>query len=177
MSHINPARSTSLRRNISTSSQTGIDSNKPRRQRSLVRPERERNDPNNRLYHYRLRAANGQNESNHLAPSRTGNQPAPLASQETFKPLERRPTAREQLLRRGRSILGREEKHDDDEPRGAIEYDDPQRKRGCCAGFSPWMAYCRIITCCIPKPLLRCAGKKSTYRTCLVQLITGIRYS
>lgn len=167
MSNINPGYSncsTSLRRNISTSSHTGIDGNKPRRQKSLVRPERERNDPNNRLYHYRQRAVNGQNERNHLAPSTTGNQPTPVTSQQVSKPLERRPTTREQLLRRGRSILGREEKQDD-EPRGAIEY-KPQRKRGCCGGFSLWMAYCCIITCCIPKPLLRCAGnnKKTSNR-------------
>jgi chitin synthase len=164
MSDINPGfppRSTSLRRNISTSSQSGLEGNKPRRQKSLVRPERERNDPNNRLYHYRQRAVNGHNESNQLVPSTTGNQPAPSASQYAFKPLERRQTAREQLLRRGRSILGREEKQD--ELRGAIEY-EPQQKRGCCGGFSPWMIYCHILTCCIPKPLLRCAGKLNKQR-------------
>lgn len=36
---------------------TSIRSNAPKRNKSLVRPERDRNDPNNRLYHYRQRAA------------------------------------------------------------------------------------------------------------------------
>lgn len=147
-------RSTSLRRNMSKSSQS--DPNRPRRQKSLVRPERERNDPNSRLYHYRQRAAN---EPDHNHPSTTGNQPPtshPLPP--TPVQLERRPTARQQLLRRGKSILGREEKQEDGDPFEQDGSDDSAKKKGCLSGFSPWMTYCRILTCCIPKPLLRCAG-------------------
>ncbi|KAL0137609.1 glycosyltransferase family 2 protein [Mucor lusitanicus] len=153
-------RSTSLRRNISKSSQS--DPNRPRRQKSLVRPERERNDPNSRLYHYRQRAAN---EPDHNHPSTTGNQPQPSSSQHPLPPtpqqhvqLERRPTAREQFLRRGKSILGREEKLEDGDHFGHDNDDYNSSKKGCLSGFSPWMTYCRILTCCIPKPLLRCAG-------------------
>ncbi|KAG2213305.1 hypothetical protein INT46_007518 [Mucor plumbeus] len=141
-------RSTSLRRNISKSSQS--DANRPKRQKSLVRPERERNDPNNRLYHYRQRAAN---EPDHNHPSTTGNQPPPTAQVQ----LERKKSTREQFLRRGKSILGREEKQEEEEHQQEdVEYKN--KKSSCLSGFSPWMTYCRILTCCIPKPLLRCAG-------------------
>lgn len=133
-----PARSTSLHRNMSKSSQ--IDGNKPKRQKSLVRPERERNDPNNRLYHYRQRAAHGQDD---LAPSTTGNQP-PIVNQ------------REQFLRRGKSILGREEKQVGESTGGAITFVEQKKKNN---GFNPWMTYCVILTCCIPKQVLRCVGK------------------
>ncbi|KAI9483316.1 MAG: chitin synthase-domain-containing protein [Benjaminiella poitrasii] len=166
-----PHRSISLRRNKSKSSQVALDGTKPRRQKSLVRPERERNDPNNRLYHYRQRATSGQyNDNTDLAPSTTGNQPnlgrhpssstAAVGHRTTAShPLERRPTAREQFLRRGKSILGREEKQEEEEEfsEGAIEY-DVNKRRGCLSDFHPWLTYCRILTCCIPKPLLRCAG-------------------
>ncbi|KAG2206294.1 hypothetical protein INT47_007308 [Mucor saturninus] len=111
-----PPRSTSLRRNMSKSSQ--VDG-KPRRQRSLVRPERERNDPNNRLYHYRQRAG----QTDDLAPSTTGNGPPnqpPLPA----------PPHREQLLRRGKSILGREEKNET--TGGAITFvEQKQKSTGC----------------------------------------------
>lgn len=156
------ARSTSLRRNLSKSSQTD---NKPRRQRSLVRPERERNDPNNRLYHYRQRA--NQQEETQIAPSSTGNtttaniqrQPSAASTRQT-RPLERRTTTREQFLRRGKSILGREEKQEHlTITGGAIDYyDEEEVSRKCCSGFNPWMTYCRILTCCIPKQILRCVG-------------------
>jgi chitin synthase len=161
MSDAEIGRSTSLRRNLSMASQK--NDGKPRRQRSLVRPERERNDPNNRLYHYRQRVSNQMGEENDIAPSTTGNYPmaAPPPHNPTLppsqRPLERKPTKREVLLRRGKSILGREEKHDDTTD-GAIDY-DIKKKKGC-ADFSLWMTYCRILTCCIPGPLLRCAGKK-----------------
>lgn len=119
-----PTRSTSLRRNMSKSSQ--IDG-KPKRQRSLVRPERERNDPNNRLYHYRQRATTE-------TPT-----PAPI-----------------QPLRRGKSILGREEKGELEQ--GAIYFEQKQRKN-----CSLWMTYCILLTCCIPKQLLRCVGKSTIH--------------
>lgn len=149
-------RSSSLRRNFSKSSHKGLEGNKPSRQRSLVRPERERNDPNSRLYHYRQRAANEQDTN--LAPSSTGNQPLRTTSmrRNDMPTLERRPTARQNLLRRGKSILGREEKIDHVD--AAIDYDNENKKGKWC---DPWLTYCQIITCCIPKQLLRCAGKQN----------------
>ncbi|KAI8644861.1 chitin synthase-domain-containing protein [Parasitella parasitica] len=144
-------RSTSLRRNMSKSSQS--DANRPKRQKSLVRPERERNDPNGRLYHYRQRAAH---EPDHSHPSTTGNQP-PQAPPTSAR-LERRTTTSKQFLRRGKSILGREEKQEDEQEIQQQETEYSNRKSSLFSGFSPWMTYCRILTCCIPKPLLRCAG-------------------
>jgi chitin synthase len=140
-------RSTSLRRNLSKSSKAA-DGNKPRRQKSLVRPERERNDPNNRLYHYRQRVTNTTEDETNLAPSTTGNQPV--------RQLERRPTKREVLLRRGRSILGREEKQDDELLGNSIDYNSDKKRS--CTDFNPWLTYCHILTCCIPSPFLRCVG-------------------
>ncbi|KAI9494756.1 chitin synthase-domain-containing protein [Zychaea mexicana] len=129
---------------------------RPRRQKSLVRPERERIDETHRQYHYRRHAS-----KRGVAPSTTGNQP-----------LERRVTGRKQsLVRRGRSILGREEKDEDDDPRrhigasvsggggaeGAVNTESDQ------GSFwsrlpNPWLFYCRILTCCIPGSLLTACG-------------------
>lgn len=136
-----PARSTSLRRNKSKSSQ---HDGKPKRQRSLVRPERERNDPNNRLYHYRQRAG----QTDDLAPSTTGN--APLNPPPPIPIVQNR----EQFLRRGKSILGREEKAES--TGGAITFVEQKQSN---SGCNLWMTYCIILTCCIPKQFLRCVGK------------------
>ncbi|RCH94197.1 Chitin synthase, class 3, partial [Rhizopus stolonifer] len=128
-----------LQRNKSTSSQ--LSNCKPRRQRSLVRPERERNARNSRLYYYRQRAT----QDTPSDPTR--NQPVKTIPQD---PTFRRSTAREQFLRRGKSILGREEKD-------VIE-NTTNQKTNWFSGFDPWMTYCRLITFCIPGPILRCAG-------------------
>ncbi|CAO3669143.1 unnamed protein product [Rhizopus microsporus] len=85
----------------------------PKRQRSLIRPERQKNDANNRLYHYHQRA--------------------------------------ETSLRRGKSILGREEDHE-----VVNEYDI--KSSGFLSNFQPWQTYCTLLTCCIPKQCLRFAG-------------------
>lgn len=181
---------------------------RPRRQKSLVRPERERIDASHRQYHYRKHATN--RGADHVAPSTTGNQPLPqqqqfqqqeqLHQQQDHSPyipdhsgpstadairpverkpskrLERRPTARKQLLRRGRSILGREEKNSDEET------EDVRRRDAIGAGEQssdadfgrivyskkggsfwanlpdPWQTYCRVLTCCVPGHALLAFG-------------------
>ncbi|KAI8137132.1 chitin synthase-domain-containing protein [Fennellomyces sp. T-0311] len=149
-----------LNQNIGSSSATDNSyllqpSQRPRRQKSLVRPERERIDENHRQYHYRRHAST----SRGVAPSTTGN-----------RPMERRVTGRKPtVIRRGKSILGREEKDDDDDPRrqigaglsgsggeGAVntEYRDSFWQQL----PNPWLLYCRVLTCCIPGSLLTACG-------------------
>ncbi|KAG0167648.1 Chitin synthase, class 3 [Apophysomyces sp. BC1015] len=148
-----------LNRNLSLASNTsspeepplvsdGLQFNKPRRNKSLVRPERERIDPSHRQYHYRQATINRGSE--HVEPSTTGNQPT------RQRTLERRPTRRQSVPRRGRSILGREEeeaKQSDEE-----NLDEPPTTNSKTCLPDPWLTYCRLITCCFPKPVLRLAG-------------------
>ncbi|KAI8063534.1 chitin synthase-domain-containing protein [Gongronella butleri] len=97
--------SSNLERNLSTSSrvsrQTSQTGNAPRRQRSLVRPERERIDARHRQYHYRQRTINrGQTQQN-VAPSTTGNQPflqqsPPQSPPQGFQQLHQQPQGYQQ---------------------------------------------------------------------------------
>ncbi|CAO3589157.1 unnamed protein product [Absidia cylindrospora] len=132
-----------------------------KRKRSLVRPERERVDTTHRQYHYR-QAANRQDQV--VAPSTTGHLPArsvvttgrSSGSMLVGDGAAIGADSTGLLLRRGKSILGREEKHDlaqDDD-----DDDDQHGSKNKRKWPSPWFAYCLLITCCIPKPLLRCAG-------------------
>lgn len=147
----------------------------PKRTKSLVRPERERIDKTHRQYHYR-QAANKQ-DPDKVAPSTTGHLPA--------RSVERQATTTDHrglgggdasttligtstdvtgadstglLLRRGKSILGREEKQtwEEDEASDTVDPDKDNKRKW----PSPWYAYCLLITLCIPKPMLRCAGNK-----------------
>jgi chitin synthase len=220
-----------LARNQSTSSRlsrrttTGNDgtTRTPRRQKSLVRPERERVDANHRQYHYRQRAGN--RDQDMVAPSTTGNQPnrqtdnqqqrqqqeqeqdqqqgqqvrrAPSNRRLERKPtnrqnngnnittgggtgggLERRPTA-SRMIRRGKSILGREKPRRRPDHRSAVaggggddEEDDGDyydSEDGAAINYSrpptlwekmpsPWLSYCRLLTCCIPGAFLGVFGK------------------
>lgn len=178
-----------LRRSVSNSSQlrpardndeeqlatTGL---RPRRQKSLVRPERERIDASHRQYHYRQHAANQGN----VAPSATGNQPLSAAAAEdntssadperrpSSNRVERRPTVRQMFLRRGKSILGREEKLSDSQDHRlhiAGEFSDGaavvhSRKSLRERLPDPWLTYCRTLTCCIPGHLLTLFGMRKT---------------
>ncbi|KAF7724964.1 Chitin synthase, class 3 [Apophysomyces ossiformis] len=91
----------------------GLQFNKPKRNKSLVRPERERIDSTHRQYHYRQATINRGSE--HVVPSSTGNQPIRRNT------LERRPTRtnKNTTLRRGRSILGREDTDDEEDEEAA----------------------------------------------------------
>ncbi|KAG2171563.1 hypothetical protein INT43_008289 [Umbelopsis isabellina] len=119
---------------------------KVKRQRTLVKPERERINVNHPQYHYRKRA---QLQAAQINPSNTGN--GPTISPKLTK------------LGRGTSILGREEKaspHD----RSNIE-SDTSSIRSHDAGqlkprFDAWKLYCKLITCCFPTPFLVLIGKK-----------------
>ncbi|TYJ51248.1 chitin synthase 5, partial [Cryptococcus floricola] len=158
-----------------------------RRKKSMVRPERERIDPNHRLWHYREHAAEDQVD---VQPSSTGNQPYHLRTNGGAN------------LRRGKSLLARETEDIDDSsglnlfkrgatirrkasraaPRqappsgaqsnraGAGATKPDEADVGCCAclgDFAPgpkdcWMTYCYLITICIPGFVIRgIFGKKT----------------
>ncbi|KAH9997760.1 chitin synthase-domain-containing protein [Russula compacta] len=127
------------------------------RKKSLIRPDREKIEPGHRQWHYRTHAARLEDTNvNLVQPSTTGNAP----------------------LRRGRSLLGREEdvhesglalfKHGParrkrQSPAGADEA--PERRRGCLGSIpgphNSWVTYCYLLTICVPPFLLRSCGIRS----------------
>ncbi|CEP13266.1 hypothetical protein [Parasitella parasitica] len=117
-----------------------------KRGKSLVRPERERIDPSHRQYHYRQAASLAPEDS--VQASRTGNLP---------RTLSRRTTTRSAAaLRRGKSVLGREEKAvvEDD-----FAYEPKERKASCWDRVPrPWMLYCYALTFWIPPFVLKICG-------------------
>jgi hypothetical protein len=161
---------------------TGV---RPRRQKSLVRPERERIDPNHRQFHYRQRATEHLGVEQ-VAASTTGN--IPLHYQEVpERRAQRLPSFRRQVppVRRGKSILGREEPSkeksnvksarqtqnspsaggsdssetitgiDSAAPANAVILDDQSKNRL----PDMWNIYVRALTCCFPGSVLRSFGK------------------
>ncbi|KAI9318391.1 chitin synthase-domain-containing protein [Dichotomocladium elegans] len=146
----------------------------PRRQKSLVRPERERIDEHHRQYHYRQQAMT--TTTRVVEPSTTGSRPAPseqrprYASGRWSKPAEDRSNP----LRRGHSILGRSDRRPGDEddvgaaggavmtssqsPSKLASSNQSPSKRFFCNCSNLWILYCRLLTCCIPNFLLRLVG-------------------
>ncbi|GJE89689.1 glycosyltransferase family 2 protein [Phanerochaete sordida] len=130
------------------------------RKKSLVRPDREKIDPGHRQYHYHSRVAELQQGGNiDYLPSSTGNQP-------------------QDGLRRGKSLLGREEDQHESglalfkrgqtlrrKKAAAAAQPEPHSQSGgrCCNNIGPgpkdaWFIYCYVITCWVPPPLLRVCG-------------------
>ncbi|KAG6815827.1 hypothetical protein H0H87_010971 [Tephrocybe sp. NHM501043] len=139
-----------------------FDPSRMARKKSLVRPDREKIEPGHRQWHYRTHVAQMEDEGQRFGvmPSSTGNYP-------------REP------LRRGRSLLGREEDQHESGlalfKRSAtlrrkrqtgltpIPSNTPEvpKKRGCYRGpgpGGPWMTYCLIITCLVPPAFMRACG-------------------
>ncbi|KAG2190098.1 hypothetical protein INT46_011375 [Mucor plumbeus] len=115
-----------------------------KRGKSLVRPERERIDPNHRQYHYRQAASQAPDDS--IQASRTGNLP---------RTLSRKGTTKSVAIRRGKSILGREEKAIEDD----FAYAQEEKKPSCWDKLpTPWMLYCYILTFWIPPFVLKICG-------------------
>lgn len=151
-----------------------------RRKKSLVRPDREKIEPGHRQWHYRHHAAQLEEEAEEvgpdgirrgaIGPSATGNVPATG-------------------LRRGKSLLGREENVEEPKShlfsRGGATLrrkkhpttggptpsnaagpgaDTTPVKRGIFKNIAPgpvdaWMVYCWLLTVCIPPFLLRSCGQ------------------
>jgi chitin synthase len=153
------------------------------RKRTLIRPERQRVDPTHRNYHY---LQHTQQQNMPVQASTTGNRAdAPLEeydyddvdesnlpyNEQNYGPESpdqspRSPTRAE--LMRGKSILGRElpqriplKPEEPVTPHTKLKKHRPgtvKRKLNEPVHMTPWVFYCRTITCCFPGSLLRCFG-------------------
>uniref|UniRef100_A0A0W0FKT0 chitin synthase n=1 Tax=Moniliophthora roreri TaxID=221103 RepID=A0A0W0FKT0_MONRR len=145
---------------------SGMDAGRVLRKKSLVRPDREKIEPGHRQWHYRSHVAQAEAEGNSrvgVYPSTTGNYP-------------------QTNLRRGKSLLGREE----DVPesglslfkRGTLRRRKStsstqvpilvmeKKDRSCLGDFAPgpkgpWMVYCYLLTFWIPPFLMKSCGLRS----------------
>ncbi|KAG5642552.1 hypothetical protein DXG03_002565 [Asterophora parasitica] len=142
-----------------------FDPSKVARKKSLVRPDREKIEPGHRQWHYRTHVAQLEDDGQHVGvmPSTTGNYP------------------HREGLRRGRSLLGREEDQHESglalfkrstlrRKRNSAPTTLPapppevKKKRGCYSGpgpGGPWMSYCLVITCLIPPMFMKACGLRT----------------
>lgn len=161
------------------------------RKKSLVRPDREKIDPNHRQWHYRNHAAQMEEEQFQdpsavrgmaIGPSATGNLP-------------------QTGLRRGKSLLARDEDVQETRlhmfARGATLRrkkhapavnatasgaagpggDQPPAKKGLFKNIAPgpvdaWMIYCWFLTVCIPPFLLRACGTSYAQHRAFINRLT-----
>ena len=123
--------------------------NPPRRQTSLIRPERERVDPSHRQYHTRLHAAAMVEHTTirHQVVEQ------PVAALDRSNPT-RRSVLRRNLLSKEHDERRSTEK--DVEGHQGIQTPDEIPKN---RYPDVWKAYCYIITCCYPSFLLKAFGK------------------
>ncbi|KAF7336695.1 Glycosyltransferase family 2 protein [Mycena venus] len=155
------------------------------RRKSLVRPDRERIGPGHRQWHYRNRVAQLEEEKESGAEFvPTGSRVLPSGSRFLPTVNESRTGA---AVRRGRSILGREQDSDVRESGLAIfkrtatlrrkpktvetaPLDSADSKRsGCCGDYAPgpkgpWMLYCYLLTCLVPVATMRMCGAREQQR-------------
>lgn len=153
----------------------GGGANDVRRKKSLVRPDRERIDPNHRLYHYRERVAqeNQGGGGMNVLPSTTGNAPPGLRRGKSL--LGREPTEAQEsgltIFKRGTTLRrkGRNKKNESaGDTTGRPAAAAKQEKHGCLGDFAPgpknaWMVYCYLLTICVPGFVLR--GVFSMYKS------------
>ncbi|KAG0260953.1 Chitin synthase, class 3 [Mortierella polycephala] len=124
-----------------------------KRQKSLVRPERERVDRNHPQYYYRNATQNLDGSNIRVQASTTGTDPTGAALGRTGG------------VRRGKSVLGREPEKPG-QPRARpkpnaskrkIELTNPLKKESR-EWPSKWVIYYNAITCCFPAALLKSCG-------------------
>ncbi|KAF9446274.1 glycosyltransferase family 2 protein [Macrolepiota fuliginosa MF-IS2] len=144
-----------------------VDPARVGRKKSLVRPDREKIEPGHRQWHYRSHVAQLEQEGNSrvgIMPSSTGNYP------------------QRDDLRRGRSLLGREEdvhesglalfkrgtlrrkRAQSSSSGGQPPPPPPENRRGCWKGpgpSGPWMLYCYFLTVWVPPFFMRQCGLRS----------------
>lgn len=153
-----------------------FDPERVARKRSLVRPEREKIEPGHRQWHYRTRVTQMEDRSQGIGvmPSSMCRNILPDFFDFTFC-LATGNYPREHL-RRGRSLLGREEDQHESglalfkrnatlrrkRPSGLTPIpNNVLKKKGCWRGpgpGGPWMTYCFIITFLVPPALMRACG-------------------
>lgn len=151
------------------------------RKRTLIRPERQRVDPTHRNFFY-LQHTQQQNMS--VQASTTGNranvpideyddddnEESPLRSNTGYSPGISPQPSPTQPPTRGKSILGRDVPQQREPLKPVVAPEAPARLRKNkgtirrpkpqepAIEMTPWVFYCRTITCCIPPVLLRCFG-------------------
>ena len=155
-----------------------------RRKKSLVKPDRERVDPGHRLWNYRNHAAAMEFDGNGMVgPSATGNYPQAGIGLETpdhaqaYHALGRESAsapARPAQLRRGKSILAREEDIGLDSGQAILRRGGTLRREKGIVGRTeeleqmppqkkgppgPWVIYYKTITAIFPSALLKKMGK------------------
>ncbi|GJJ70739.1 chitin synthase [Entomortierella parvispora] len=127
-----------------------------KRQKSLVRPERERVDRNHPQYYYRNATQNLDGSGVKVLASTTGTDPTGA------------PLGRTGVVRRGKSVLGREPEKPG-QPRVKPKPVNPQKriaipelknplKKATREWPSTWVIYYNAITCCFPAALLKSCG-------------------
>jgi len=161
--------------------QPGFSGSDFKRKKSLVRPDRERIDENHRLYNYRKHAAQFEAEGRGVAAvSRTGHTAtAGLAPDGGHYSHEAYSNATN--LRRGKSILAREEgmanetglsmfkrgatlRRPNNKSGGGLQalpggaYEKRRAAKVTKEPLGPWMLFCLAVTICCPSPLLKCFG-------------------
>jgi len=127
-----------------------------KRQKSLVRPERERVDRNHPQYFYRNATQNLDGSGVKVLASTTGTDPTGA------------PLGRTGGVRRGKSVLGREPEKPG-EPRVKPKPANQKRiaipelknplKKATREWPSSWVIYYNAITCCFPAALLKSCGE------------------
>ncbi|KAF9289779.1 glycosyltransferase family 2 protein [Linnemannia elongata] len=125
-----------------------------KRQKSLIRPDRERIDKNHPQYYYRNATQNLDGSGIKVQASTTGIDPTGATPIRTGG------------VRRGKSVLGREiekpgqrpkVKASDAKRKPIVDIKNPLKKRTKeCP--SPWIVYFNAITCCFPAALLKSCG-------------------
>ncbi|KAF9426234.1 Chitin synthase, class 3, partial [Podila epigama] len=123
-----------------------------KRQKSLVRPERERIDRNHPQYYYRNATQNLDGSNIKVQASTTGNDPTGA------------PLLRATGVRRGKSVLGREPEKPEQRTRpkpppskGKIDMKNPLKGKTR-EWPSKWVIYYNAVTCCFPPALLKSCG-------------------
>ncbi|KAG0372161.1 Chitin synthase, class 3, partial [Mortierella sp. AD032] len=125
-----------------------------KRQKSLIRPDRERIDRNHPQYYYRNATQNLDGSGIKVQASTTGIDPTGATPIRTGG------------VRRGKSVLGREiekpgqrpkVKASDSKRKPIVDIKNPLKKRSKeCP--SPWIVYFNAVTCCFPAALLKTCG-------------------
>lgn len=161
-------------RHLNVDDPEATDPAKVGRKKSLVRPEREKIEPGHRQWHYRSHVFQAEDDGQHrigVMPSTTGNFPQGARSN----------------LRRGKSLLGREQDQHESgltlfktkrsttlrrkfvatSPVTPTHQVAEKKRRGCWTGpgpGGPWMTYCLIVTCLVPSALMNACGLSTPER-------------
>lgn len=161
--------------------QPGFSGSDFKRKKSLVRPDRERIDENYRLYNYRKHAAQYEAEGRGVAAvSRTGHT-ATVGLAPDGGHYSNEAYSNSTNLRRGKSILAREEgmanetglsmfkrgatlRRPNNKSGGGVQalpggaYEKRRVAKDHKEPLGPWMLFCLAVTICCPSPLLKCFG-------------------